>query len=382
MKQLYMEDFYDFLCVGSSCKDTCCAGWKVYIDPETRKFYENVEGEFGDELRSAMEIREDGVGVFRLNNNLRCNFLNEENLCRIYRKLGPKHMCDICRNYPRMVYQSGDVMFAALSISCPEVGRTVLERREPQKFVYTDNEQPISDKDVDWELFDINISTWTTMDELLQQRAYPIGGRLGAALICAYQVHSLLSEGEDVQAVLDLFQKPELYSNVIDQLAGSEVNITSMIRFVRISIAVMIKMNVQPLLIKELHRFQELFTQKDRINAERWIEAFDVINKGIDETEFEQMLVYLLFRNFMEGYEKTSIWERMMRITVFYLIYRSMIVLHYMGGVEIPDKEQRILLAVRISRQFEHSRDTWKEIVNSFRQEGADTLEFFLGIIC
>ena len=34
-------------------------------------------------------------------NNRRCAFLNDENLCDLYKALGPDALCDTCRMYPR-----------------------------------------------------------------------------------------------------------------------------------------------------------------------------------------------------------------------------------------------------------------------------------------
>ena len=45
-------NFYDrFRCTASACSDTCCAGWEIDIDPDTKAYYETLEGEFGERLR-------------------------------------------------------------------------------------------------------------------------------------------------------------------------------------------------------------------------------------------------------------------------------------------------------------------------------------------
>ena len=66
MKVRVPNYFNEFKCIASECEDTCCAGWEIVIDDETHKRYENVEGEFGEILRSKI-VKSDGENIFLLN---------------------------------------------------------------------------------------------------------------------------------------------------------------------------------------------------------------------------------------------------------------------------------------------------------------------------
>ncbi len=59
--------------------------------------YENEQGEFGKRLRNSIDWEEECF----YQNNRRCAFLNDENLCDLYKALGPDALCDTCRMYPR-----------------------------------------------------------------------------------------------------------------------------------------------------------------------------------------------------------------------------------------------------------------------------------------
>ena len=66
MKQLIMSEMADFECIGGKCPDTCCAGWKIYIDKKTEQFYGQVEGEIGDRIRKNIKTDESGRCLFEM----------------------------------------------------------------------------------------------------------------------------------------------------------------------------------------------------------------------------------------------------------------------------------------------------------------------------
>lgn len=90
--------YYDkFVCTAGDCPDSCCAGWQIMIDETSLERYGNEKSEFGTRLRNSIDWDEECF----YQNNRRCAFLNEENLCDLYKALGPDSLCDTCRMYPR-----------------------------------------------------------------------------------------------------------------------------------------------------------------------------------------------------------------------------------------------------------------------------------------
>ncbi|EGT5620056.1 flagellar protein FliB [Clostridium perfringens] len=132
MKVRVPNYFNEFKCIASECEDTCCAGWEIVIDDETHKRYENVEGEFGDILRSKI-VKSDGENIFLLNNG-NCSFLNEKKMCEIYINLGENHLCYTCQQFPRYTEEFLELKEVGLSLSCPEAARIILRKAENTTF--------------------------------------------------------------------------------------------------------------------------------------------------------------------------------------------------------------------------------------------------------
>ena len=100
MKYLILDDLNSFECIGAKCSYTCCKDWKISVDSASERFYRNVSGKFGEELKNGI-IDKEGNSYFQLNEG-RCPFLNEDSLCDIYIHLGADHLCDTCREYPKV----------------------------------------------------------------------------------------------------------------------------------------------------------------------------------------------------------------------------------------------------------------------------------------
>ena len=132
MKVRVPNYFNEFKCIASECEDTCCAGWEIVIDDETHKRYENVEGEFGEILRSKI-VKSDGENIFLLNNG-NCSFLNEKKMCEIYINIGEDHLCYTCQQFPRYTEEFLDLKEVGLSLSCPEAARIILRKAENTTF--------------------------------------------------------------------------------------------------------------------------------------------------------------------------------------------------------------------------------------------------------
>ena len=115
--------FYDqFTCTAGDCPDTCCAGWQIVIDEDSLERYGKEQGEFGKRLRNSIDWEEECF----YQKNRRCAFLNDENLCDLYKALGPDALCDTCRLYPRHTEEYEGLRELSLSLSCPEAARIIL----------------------------------------------------------------------------------------------------------------------------------------------------------------------------------------------------------------------------------------------------------------
>ena len=118
-------DYYkEFQCTADRCEDTCCAGWAIVIDDGTLKRYRRTGGSLGARLRREIRWKEKVFG----RREERCAFLDEENLCDIYKELGQKGLCRTCRLRGEILHCQGQEHCQYHSASqnpAPDPGRTV-----------------------------------------------------------------------------------------------------------------------------------------------------------------------------------------------------------------------------------------------------------------
>ena len=120
--------YKQFTCIADRCIDNCCfGGWQIDIDKETIDFYDTVQGDFGDRLKKYVDKE---AGCFTLNNG-QCPFLLENNLCEIYKELGPEHMGLVCTQFPRFTEYYGNIKETGIGMACEEAARIILNDSTP-----------------------------------------------------------------------------------------------------------------------------------------------------------------------------------------------------------------------------------------------------------
>ena len=113
---LVPEYYKKFECIGNKCEYTCCAGWTITVDKNTYEKYQRIDEKskksktpMFSPLNNNMVIRnkqdkknynDNNYAKINLADNS-CPFLDENNLCEIYKELGPKNMPLTCKVYPR-----------------------------------------------------------------------------------------------------------------------------------------------------------------------------------------------------------------------------------------------------------------------------------------
>lgn len=129
---IYVPDYYEsFRCIGSSCQDNCCIGWEIDIDSEALDRYMTLGGALGDELRANITRSEDGSDCFKLTDDERCPFLNENNLCRLILAGGEEMLCEICHLHPRFRQWFGDRCETGIGLCCEEAARIIINDPKP-----------------------------------------------------------------------------------------------------------------------------------------------------------------------------------------------------------------------------------------------------------
>jgi lysine-N-methylase len=133
-----------FVCVGSSCEDTCCAGWGVVIDKKTYSAYQKVKSptltprlthEIGRVRSLATDQNYARVKMSAVNQA--CPML-EDSLCAIQKELGEDKLSNTCSTFPRFSYRTGDFYQQSLTLSCPEAARLALLEDDAFEFSSAD----------------------------------------------------------------------------------------------------------------------------------------------------------------------------------------------------------------------------------------------------
>lgn len=186
--------YYDkFVCTAGDCPDSCCAGWQIVIDEASLERYGNEKSEFGTRLRNSI----DWVEECFYQNNRRCAFLNEENLCDMYIEAGSGMLCDTCRRYPRHIEEFEGMREVSLSLSCPEAARIILSRKDPVTFRTFEKETAEETyEDFDYFLFSALMDTRDYLLTVLQDRSVPVRYRMAKLLVCTHDFQLAVNKQE------------------------------------------------------------------------------------------------------------------------------------------------------------------------------------------
>lgn len=186
--------YYDkFVCTAADCPDTCCAGWQIMIDEDSLDRYGKEPGEFGKRLRNSIDWEEECF----YQNNSRCAFLNDKNLCDLYKELGPDALCDTCRMYPRHTEEYEGLRELSLSLSCPEAARIMLSCKDPVRFLEEETEEEDDFEEFDFMMFSQLEDTRDALFSVIQDRKIPLTLRMAVSEQLAQSYQICMEEGRE-----------------------------------------------------------------------------------------------------------------------------------------------------------------------------------------
>ena len=225
MTEVYPGYYDRFVCIADRCEDTCCAGWEIDIDDASYDAYMRVGGDLGARLNACIktygEMNGDDSGYeevyeqhgFVLTEDMRCPFLDEHNLCDLYKELGEEALCEVCTNTPRNYLEyrqkdTGMVREISVSASCPEAARLIYGSAEPMTFVKKEvpdePETEISDEDAEDEAR-LGAFLRNVRDEaisILQDRDKTLDERIRLFLLHADLVQDAINDWESGESRL------------------------------------------------------------------------------------------------------------------------------------------------------------------------------------
>ena len=308
MPTVYPDYYPEFHCIAGDCRHSCCIGWEIDIDEDAAKRFHAVTGDFGDRLQK--NIAWEDTPHFILGENDRCPFLRGDGLCDMILTLGEDSLCNICRDHPRFRNALPDRVEMGLGLCCEEAARLILGRTEPMTLL---SDGPLYDDD------DEILALRDDILALLQDREKPVPQR--------------------VSAMLRLCDAPMPHG---DRGAWAE-------------------------LLLSLERLEDGWTallEKLKAHPPADFTAFDAHMEG-RETEYEQLLCYLIYRHFANA----CTWEDAAARAAFAAF--GYLLLHAMGAVLFAETgsfsfEDQCELARLFSAEIEYSDENLDILLEQF----------------
>lgn len=355
-----IPDYYkEFQCIADQCEDTCCAGWQIVIDKKSLNKYRQVKGDFGRRVRKSINWKD---GTFRQDQEKRCAFLNDENLCDLYTNLGGKSLCKTCRQYPRHIEEFEGVREISLSVSCPVVAGMLLARREPVRFKTYEKEGEEEFEDFDPFLFSMLQEARTVMIDLLQNRDIAMEVRKGLIIGMAHDIQRRVNRQElfDCMQVIERYQTEKAATFVkktIEEKAKPSMpnHLFSVLYHLEF-----LKEN-WPILLVEADRL--LYGDGEVAYLEKKNRFICWRREHLPDWDIhvEQLLVYFLFTYFAGAVYDGEVYKKVQfSVYMVQLIEELWMARWLKNGGEL-DKEEMSELLYRFSREIEHSDDNLKK---------------------
>ena len=368
MKIRVPEYFKDFKCIASKCEDTCCAGWGIVIDDATYDRYKNVQGEFGDRLRSEI-VHEAGENIFVLKGN-NCPFLNEEKTCDIYINIGEENLCYTCQQYPRYTEEFGSLREVGISLSCPEAARIMLNNSKKVEFELSENNEVVSSyNDINAQLFIELLQSRKIVMDIIQDRTIDLRKRAVVALLFVDEIQEKIDESEikEIKSVREKYSDKFFLEELLEKLEEYKDN--EGIKYDNIQEYFNVFRDLKhitpndPLGLNDALRYfwkadedEELYILKHK----QFVEYYeDKIYK------FENILVYFVFRYFMKAVFDYDALAKIKTAIISYMMIRELAVVRYIENNEFTDEEM-VDIAHTYSKDIEHLEENIEALAELF----------------
>ena len=377
MKIRVPEYFKDFKCIASKCEDTCCAGWGIVIDDATYDRYKNVQGEFGDRLRSEI-VHEAGENIFVLKGN-NCPFLNEEKTCDIYINIGEENLCYTCQQYPRYTEEFGSLREVGISLSCPEAARIMLNNSKKVEFELSENNEVVSSyNDINAQLFIELLQSRKIVMDIIQDRTIDLRKRAVVALLFVDEIQEKIDESEikEIKSVREKYSDKLFLEELLEKLEEYKDN--EGIKYDNIQEYFNVFRDLKhitpndPLGLNDALRYfwqadedEELYILKHK----QFVEYYeDKIYK------FENILVYFVFRYFMKAVFDYDALAKIKTAIISYMMIRELAVVRYIENNEFTD-EDMVDIAHTYSKDIEHLEENIEALAELFETNDVFDIE-------
>lgn len=360
-----IPDYYhEFTCIAGECEDTCCAGWQIVADDAALKKYKKVTGSFRKRLRKSINWKE---GTFKQDKNKRCAFLNEENLCDMYTALGEKSLCRTCKMYPRHVEEFEDVREMTLSVSCPEVARILLNKKEPVRFLTYESNKEEEYDDFDPFLYSKLVDARKVMIDILQDRSKKLNLRVGLILAIAHDLQVRIKR-EDIFSIDNVFEKYQTENAIkfVEAKLAEDEDYAFIIKmFQNQYLMERLRDDWEPHLLEAeqllygdvskkngaKHTWHQKQYTKNKQEFHIWLKE----HMPEFEIQFEQLLVYFISTYFCGAVYDGEAYVKVQMAVVSVLLIHELLMAQWLKNEKMLEMEDVVDTVYRYSRELEHS---------------------------
>lgn len=341
MRHFYPSYYASFRCIANRCEDSCCKDWDIDIDSETERFYQTVQGELGEKIRSKLVTDEYNERVFKAENG-RCPFWNSDMLCDIFIGIGEEHLSETCGGFPRVKISYGGFCEHLLSFACPEAARIMLRTRDRDAYATFGGAEELTIAGAEDDYMSFLLKARTRSAEILLDSSLPFACRLADCLAFNAQVQHILN-GEEPQPLAQGAQAPEDARFILELHLGFE------------------------------------------IMSERWRSALSALNGKTDlrriaadfTPDFEVFALYYLNRYYLEAVHSGDVLYSVKRIVCAYLITGLLDADFAAQGYPLP----RMRILQRYSKEVEHSYDNTEALNAAFDSDARFEAENLIALL-
>lgn len=221
MKTVYPVYFNKFRCAASNCPDTCCAGWEIVVDESSIRKYGSLDSETGAKIRSRMTADPDGDIIFK-NENGRCPFLNEKNLCDIYIHAGENYLCRTCAMFPRFEEFYGSSRETGLGLACPEAAKLIVGNADKFGLLCVKDDEPPEPNEIDAQYYFDLLKIRKEIFSILDDENFGVKDRL-IKILKTYQNDD---NKTDIKNPFDLLEGLEILTDDWQKIIDDHENLT------------------------------------------------------------------------------------------------------------------------------------------------------------
>ncbi|WP_196048956.1 flagellin lysine-N-methylase [Clostridium saudiense] len=380
MKIRVPEYFKDFKCISSECEDTCCAGWGIVIDDETYKKYQKVEGPFGERLRNEI-VHDAGENIFVLRGN-NCPFLDEKNLCDIYKNVGEDALCYTCKQYPRYTEEFGSLREVGISLSCPEAARIILRNSKKATFELDENDEEVNSyNDINAKLYLELIQCRKIILDIIQDREIDLNVRASIVLYFTKEIQDKIDENDisDIRFIREKYLDRNFVKDVITTLEKynnkENYKYHNMKEYFNVFKRLKHITPNDPLGLDDAIRY---FWQSED-DKEVYLSKHKAFNKYYKEKiyKFEHILVYFIFRYFMKAVFDYDVSAKIKTAIVSYLMIKELCIVRFTEEGQLNDADI-VDISHMYSKDIEHLEENIESLAEIFETNDVFSVEEML----